>query len=108
MAIWLENAESKKSSDVMAEVLYLGRTGERVKFLVRAGDGHPMVQRMRVALSRSRKKNLRKGNQIEEFTLHHTVHPYTEGGKRFDCVVMWKEKRRHHVIRELLADTLKG
>lgn len=107
MAVWLHDAESKKASDLMAEVISLAHNGARVQFLVRAGGGAACAQRMRVELSRSRKRHKQAGRSYKEFTLKHQCYPYTKEGIRYDCVVMWIEIRRTHRLREILKDTLK-
>lgn len=107
MTVWIEDADSKKAKDLMAEVLMLGSDGERVQFLVRAGDGGACVQRMRVELSRSRARHKKLNKPYREFTLKHHCYPYTKEGIRYDCIVMWTERERRHRLKELLADTLK-
>lgn len=108
MTTWIENAESKQTAELLAEVLVRCRQDERVQFLVAAGLGGDVVQRLRVTLSRSRKRNLKRGRKNEEFTLRHSIYPYTLDAKRHDCIVMWTEKNRTHMLRELLDDTLEG
>lgn len=107
MAIWIEDADSKKASDLMAEVLSLANGGERVQFLVRAGGGGACAQRMRVELSRSRTRHKKAGRTYKEFTLKHQCYPFTKNGIRHDCIVMWIEIRRFHRLKEILVDTLK-
>lgn len=108
MAVWLTDAESKTTDNLMAEVLSLAGETERVQFLVAPGTGGAVVQRMRVALSRSRARQKKRGKNYKEFTLRHDCYPYTtESGKRYDCIVMWIERRRHHRLKEILTDTLK-
>lgn len=104
MTISIDASKIQKTVELLGQVLYACKQGDRVQFLVDAGAGPAVVQRMRVALSRSRKRNESKGKKIDEFTLHHSVYPYTQQGKRHDCIVMWIEKNRHHHMRELLDD----
>ena len=108
MTIWIENAESKGTSALLVEVLTLCKQGESVQFLVPAGLGGAVVQRLRVTLSRSRKRNLARGRRVDGFTLHHSIYPYSTQGKRHDCVVMWTRKYLSHRARELLDDTIEG
>jgi len=77
-----------------------------VQFLTDASLGPAVVQRLRVALSRSRKRHEAKGSKVAEFTLCHAIYPYTKNGKRHDCIVMWTEKTHHHIEREILDDLL--
>lgn len=104
MAVWFDISKTPRTRDLTAEVLFLCKQGERVQFLTAAGIGHHVVQRMRVALSRSRAKNRKRGRAVDEFTWHCDIYPYTKDGRRFDCVVMWTEKGFHHRKRELLDD----
>lgn len=106
MAIWIDTKQTPRTTLLLGTVLTHARSGERVKFLVDSGVGPAVVQRLRVALSRSRKRNEARGKKNSEFTLCHSIHPHTEQGKRFDCIVMWTVKTHHHVERELLDDLL--
>lgn len=108
MTQWLHDAESKPSAALLAEALMHCYNGEQVQFLVSPGRGGAVVQRLRVALSRSRQRNLRRGVPNNEFTLHHSIYPYALDWKRHDCIVLWIKKHRHHRIREILDDTLRG
>lgn len=36
--------------------------------------------------------------------LHHTTHPHTEDGKRYDMVVVWKSQQQMHQMLETLED----
>jgi len=108
MATWVCEAESRKSADLCGEIIHLCKQGERVKFLTAPGRGASHAQRCRVALSRSRKRNLKKGKKIDQFTLRHTIHSHTEGGRRFDCVVMWIERKELHELRALLDDVMEN
>jgi hypothetical protein len=78
-----------------------------VQFLCDPAMGDVVVQRLRVALSRSRKRNEAKGKKIDLFTMHDSVYPYTDThGKRHDCVVIWISKTETHRDLELLDDLL--
>lgn len=104
MAVWLDSDGIQKTKDLLGQVLLAASAGNRVQFLVDAGQGGVVAQRLRVALSRSRLRNKQAGRKISEFTLHHSVYPYTMDGKRHDCLVMWVEKSFVHRKRELLDD----
>lgn len=108
MTVWIEDAESITTTALLANSLIACRDGNQVQFLTTAGRGAAVVQRLRTALSRSRKRNQTRGQRVAEFTLHHSIYPYTKNGRRYDCVVLWTHKRRHHIAREILDDTLKG
>lgn len=106
MTLWIENAESKRSTDLLGEILYAAREGARVQFLVGAGTGNAVVQKLRVALSRSRNRNRAKGKKVSIFTLKHEIYPFNLNGRRHDCLVMWTEKNKYHEARELLDDIM--
>lgn len=105
MARWLETSSIQKTQDLLANILVLSiQDNSRVQFLCDPSTGAAVVQRLRVALSRSRAKNKSIGRKINEFTLCHEIYPYTVDGIRHDCVVMWVEKSDKHIHRELLDD----
>lgn len=106
MAVWIDPTKSHTTDALIGQVIMLGMTGQRVSFLTDPGAGSAVVQRMRVALSRSRARNKARGRAVSEFTLKHEIYPYTKDGKRHDCVVMWIQKFPHHSRRELLDDIL--
>lgn len=89
---------------LMAEIMPHVKAGERVMFLVTAGDGQPMVQRIRVMMSRARKKLRRRGKKMVHFTLHHSVHPHTENGIRHDAIILWSSRSESHEVNELLEE----
>lgn len=104
---WVDTSPHEKTSDLLARILSLCYQDHRVQFLVDSGQGGPVVQRMRVALSRSRKRNEAKGRKVNHFTLHSDIYPYTtHSGKRMDCVLMWIDRATRHYNRELLDDVM--
>lgn len=106
MTITIDTSQTHKTTELLATVLIHAKQGHRVQFLCDARSGPAVVQRLRVALSRSRGRHLARGKKIDEFTLCHSIHPHTENGKRYDAVVMWVVKTHHHMQRELLDDLL--
>lgn len=80
------------------------RDGARVMFLDSAGCGAAKMQAVRVRLSRTRNELKRKGKKLQHFNMHLTIHPHTEEGKRYDCVVVWRTKNRRHEMLESLED----
>jgi len=97
------------SSELLAAVLYnlVREQHERTQVLVERGQGPATINKLRVALSRSRKRNTEKGKKIARFTLNHSIYPYTDGtGARFDAVVLSTQKNRLHRALELVDDML--
>lgn len=93
-----------KTKKLMGQIMPSIKQGERVMFLVEPGVGQAMVQRIRVAMSRARKALRRQNKKMIHFTLHHSVHPHTENGKRHDCIILWSSRNESHEINELLEE----
>lgn len=107
MTVWIGEEHTKKTTLLLVEILRQCKQGEQVQFLCDPGSGEAVVQRLRVALSRSRKRNEAKGKKIDMFTMHDSIYPWTDlAGKRHDCVTIWISKTESHRERELLDDLL--
>ncbi len=107
MTLTIQPEPTWNTNQLLAEVLSHCKSGERVQFLVEPRAAEYVVQRLRVALSRSRNRNKANGRKVDEFTLRHTIYPHTDSaGKRHSCIVMWIEKQQHHIVRELLDDIM--
>lgn len=107
MTIMLDEARSLKTTPLLIEVLRHCKNGNQVQFLTDPGMGDAVVQRLRVALSRSRKRNVGNGKKVDLFTMHDSVYPYTDrAGKRHDCVVIYTSKTEQHRNLELLDDLM--
>lgn len=105
MTHFLDTSEIQKTTDLLAHTLYWCKQGNHVQFLVDPGTGPAVVARMRVALSRSRARNVKNGRKVDEFSMRHNIYPYTSrDGKRHDAIVIWTEKNSYHERRELLDD----
>lgn len=78
----------------------------RVRFLCPASEGAAVAQRIRVMLSRKRKHLQGRGKKPRRFRLHSHIYPHTEGGIRFDCVVMWQSINDIHMMTQDLEDML--
>lgn len=79
----------------------------RVQFLCPAGSGNSTMQRVRVMLSRVRNNLKAKNKPIRQFSLHHSVHPYTHEGKRMDCIIVWRSKSVRHIAIESIEEVIK-
>jgi hypothetical protein len=98
---------SWKTDQLLATVLSHCKQDQRVQFWVEPRAAESVVQRLRVALSRSRNRHRANGRKIEEFTLRHSIYPVSDQrGNRHACIVMWTEKKLRHIGRELLDDML--
>ncbi len=107
MTVRISPEPSCTTNRLLATILLHCKSGERVQFLVDPRSPDAVVQRLRVALSRSRNRNRNLGRKVEEFTLRHEIYPYTDaGGIRHACIVMWIEKQKHHMTREILDDLM--
>lgn len=97
------------STELLREVLIqlLKKDAERVQVLVDRGQAKATIDKLRVALSRSRERNRTAQRKIAHFTLNHSVYPYTNAeGRRFDALVLSIYKSRRHRALELVDDML--
>lgn len=107
MTIMIHPTPGTKTKEVLSQILTHALQGEQVQFLVDPMVGPAAVQRLRVELSRSRKRNEARGKKIQVFSLKNSFYPYTDAsGKRHTCVVMWIEKRETHQMLEALDDLM--
>ncbi len=109
MAIWLDNPPLDSTQKLVYAVLEpILTTAKHIQFLAPAGEGDSIAQRMRVMISRKRKKLDAKGGKPKRFMLRSDIYNYTERGtgKRFDCVVMWVEMRGTDHMTQDLEDLL--
>lgn len=107
MTVMIQTDPSWNTNHLLAEILSRCKDDERVQFLVEPRADAHVVQRLRVALSRSRNRNRKYNRKVVEFTLRHSIHPFTDQvGKRHSCIVMWVERQSHHLNRELLDDLM--
>ena len=108
MTIRLAEPSLDNTNKLLAEVLTHVLQDHYVLFLVDAGEGRNVVNRLRMQLSRQRKKLRDRGKKFKQFTLHSTIHPETHDGVRFDAIVMWKQQSLSQIaaqdIENLLAD----
>lgn len=95
------------SSELLAAALAHILNGDRVQILVARGEGINTINKLRVALSRTRKRNIQRGRKIHRFTMNHSIYPYTDGiGTRLDAVVLSIKKNRIHRALELADDMM--
>ena len=92
------------TQELLGAILQQLNKGERAMFLVPPGMSEPILQRVRVKLSRIRNGIRQRGGKIRHFILRSSVHPHTEGGKRFDCVVVWRDQLESQRALEILED----
>ena len=91
---------------LLGDIMRHTYAGEQVMFLCEPSLGVRRMQAARVMLSRVRNSLKNKGRKRKYFGLHHSIFPWTEGGKRFDCVVVWAHKNERHQMTEMLEDML--
>lgn len=107
MAIRFNDLPLGNTKVLMSKIVPVMKTGERVLFLCHAGSGELVVQRIRVMMSRARKKLKQQQKKLQHFRLHHEIRPWTEEGKRHDAVFMWTSKSPNHEHNEMLEDLLR-
>lgn len=109
MAIRLDDLPLDDTKQILLRIMPHLNQDERILFLVPAGQGKKVELRMRVMLSRARNRlKLKSARKMNHFKLHCTIHPHTEGGIRYDAVVMWRAKNATHYAQEMLEDLLEG
>lgn len=106
MAIRFDDLPLDKTKVLMSRIVPVMKTGERVMFPVEPAQGEYVVQRIRVMMARARKKLKQQGKKLTHFRLHHSVMPWTEGGKRHDMIIMWTSRSPNHEHQEMLEDLL--
>lgn len=94
------------SSELLAAALVHLLNGDKAQILVPRGHGTSTINAVRVALSRSRARNKRRGRKIQRFTLNHSIYPFTDERGRFDAVVLSVKKNRTHRALELVDDMM--
>jgi hypothetical protein len=90
------------TEDILKEAMPWMNQEQRVQFLVPAGKGEAWIQRIRVKISRVRNHMKKRGKKYRYFNLRSSVHPHTEGGIRYDCVILWTTQNAAHEGIELL------
>jgi hypothetical protein len=105
VAVWLQ-ANIHNTEALLKEAMPWMNRQARVSFLVPAGMGVPWIQRIRVKISRIRKKLESRGKKYRHFNLRSTIHPYTHEGIRYDCVTMWTTQNATQESIELLEEML--
>lgn len=106
MTIRVDDLPFDNTQLMLQRLLPMLKEGNRVLFLTARGEGDNVVQRIRVMVSRFRKQFRAKGRRQRHFKLHHSIHPHTERGQRFDAVVMWESRNTKHEMMEILEDML--
>lgn len=94
------------TEDILAKILPPAFAGERVSFLVGAGQSFHVMARVRTQISRKRTLLRNRGVKPKLFNLMSSVHPETHNGIRHDCIIIWIEVRESHVLSETLDDLL--
>jgi len=107
MTVRFNDLPLDKTKLLMSKVVPVMKTGERVMFTCESGAGEFLVQRIRVMMSRARKKLRQQNKKLQHFRLHHNVIPWTEGGKRHDMIIMWTSRSETHEHSEMLEDLLR-
>lgn len=107
MLVEITEAETKKTRDLLGEILAQLNADKRIKFYTSRGRGAPTVQCLRVMLSRIRNKLEQKNRRRKHFKLHADVIPWTlTNGERKDCVIVYRSRNRNHEALETLEDLL--
>lgn len=104
MSIRLPNDTYLDTRLLLGNILAHLNQDEWVSFLTPAGEGAATIQRVRMLLSRVRKKMEAKGMPRKHFKMRQEIYPFTENGIRYDCVLVYRTKNRQHRIMEQLEE----
>jgi hypothetical protein len=94
------------TKQLVGQILTHVLQGQRVAFIVPAGQAKNYLARIRTMISRKRKALEKRGTQPKRFTLHDSIHTETHGGTRYECIVMWRSVSDSHMMTEQLEDLL--
>jgi hypothetical protein len=98
---------AKSTTDLLGAILQIILPSDsRAKFYVPAGEGHIMLQRVRVKLSRKRMAMQQAGKKIRHFHLSSSIHVETHNGKRLDCVILWRRVVPLHLMAQDFEDIM--
>lgn len=103
MTVRIDSPNLSDTEALLAQVLEpIIRANEHVAFLCERGTGRDVVARIRVMISRKRKKMRARGKVPKVFQLCSTIHPETHDGKTYDCIVLYRRVNESHIMREEL------
>lgn len=103
----IEDAESLTTRNLLGEIYKAAvQSGTPVKFLCKRGTGKSIMARVRMELTRARKRVEQKGGRYTRFTLTQDIIPWTENGTTYDCVILNALRTQTHENLELLDDMI--
>lgn len=109
MTFELPNPCELSTRELLAEIIrHTVLEDNELRFFVPRGEGRAMMQRVRMELSRSRKRNERKGRKNLRFTINQSIYPWTDHqtGERRDRVLVNSTRTQTHEQLELLDDLI--
>ena len=106
MTVRLHDPQLDNTNKLLYQVLSHALKGEYVLFLCPAGESKAILSRLRMQLSRQRKKLQEQGRRFKQFALHSTVHPETHDGIRHDAIVLWTEQSKYQQAMEEIESIL--
>ena len=104
----IEDAESYTTRDLLGKI-YVATIVESqpAKFLCQRGTGRAIMARVRMELTRARKRMEAKGRRYTRFTLTQDIIPWTDSkGNTHDCVILNAIRTHQHENLELLDDLI--
>lgn len=104
----IENAESLTTRQLFAEIYKATMMeSQPAKFLCKRGAGRVVMARVRMELTRSRKRLERAGRRFTRFTLTQDIIPWTDSfGNTHDCVILNAVRTHQHENLEMLDDLI--
>lgn len=103
----IEDAESLTTRNLLGEIYKAAvQHGTPVKFLCARGTGKSLMARVRMELTRARRRVEARGGRYVRFTLTQDIIPWTERGTTYDCVILTAVRTHTHENLELLDDLI--
>lgn len=93
------------TKDLLRAILIATKvTGAQHKFVCPRGQSKAILDRVRMMLSRQRKKMEASGRSIKQFRLMSQVHPLINTDK--ELVILWQHQAAHNQLDELIIRAL--
>lgn len=104
----IEDAESLTTRDLLGEIYKATMIeSQPAKFLCQRGTGRSVMARVRMELTRARKRMEARNRRYTRFTLTQSIIPWTDSkGNTHDCVILNAVRTSQHENLELLDDMI--
>jgi hypothetical protein len=107
MTVRLQDPPVDNTEKLLEQILiHALKDDEQVLFLAPSGGGPAILQRIRMMISRRRKRIKAEGRKAKEFRFRSTIHPETHSGVRYDACVVWIETSPQTIMLQILEDNI--